>query len=131
MQSLNWSQPPLELLVLSACTTAVGSPDAELGFAGLAAIAGVRTVLGSLWAVSDFGSLALMEAFYDQLARTPTRAEALRQAQLALMNGTVRIEANQITTGHGAVPLPAAIAKSVDLRHPFYWSAFTLIGNPW
>jgi CHAT domain-containing protein len=77
------------------------------------------------------GSLALMGEFYDQLTRTPTRAEALRQAQLALINGTVRIESKQLSTGNGALSLPAAIAQPVNLRHPFYWSAFTLIGNPW
>ncbi len=36
-------------MVLSACRTAVGDLDAELGFAGLAYQAGVKTVIGSLW----------------------------------------------------------------------------------
>ncbi|MEO1622893.1 MAG: CHAT domain-containing protein, partial [Cyanobacteria bacterium J06632_3] len=83
----------LELLILSACTTALGSRDAELGFAGLAAAAGVEASIGSLWNVSDMGTMALMAEFYEQLRGNPLRASALRQAQLSLLQGNTRIEA--------------------------------------
>jgi filamentous hemagglutinin family protein len=140
MTGIEWANPPLQLLVLSACDTAIGSTEAELGFSGLAAASGVHSVLGSLWEVSDIGTLALMSEFYIQLATAPTRSEALRRAQVALRNGTVRVENGNLITSRAIVPLPPNIlsrsrAKSqretIEFRHPFYWSAFTLVGNPW
>ena len=58
VDNLDWQLPNLELLVLSACETAVGDSDAELGFAGLALRAGVKSAVASLWDVSDVGTLA-------------------------------------------------------------------------
>ena len=71
--------PPLELLVLSACRTAIGDEKTELGFSGFAVKAEVKSTLASLWPVSDQGTLALMTTFYHQLRQTPIKAEALRQ----------------------------------------------------
>ncbi|MFZ9740182.1 MAG: CHAT domain-containing protein, partial [Prochlorotrichaceae cyanobacterium] len=68
LRDLQFSQgAPVELLVLSACRTALGNEEAELGFAGLAVQAGVKTSLASLWYVSDEGTLGLMTEFYRQL----------------------------------------------------------------
>lgn len=130
---LNWSQPPVELLVLSACRTALGNEQAELGFAGLAVQAGVKSAVASLWLVNDEATLGLMTQFYKQLKGTPIKAEALRQAQLAMLKGQVRIESGKLYTTQGEVTLPPALANLGDqeLRHPYYWAAFTLIGNPW
>jgi len=134
IRTLNWSQPPVELLVLSACRTAVGSAEAELGFAGLAVAAGVKTALGSFWYVSDDGTLGLMTEFYSQLQTAPIKAEALRQTQLGLLEERVRIENSQLFVSSGTVPLPPELAQKISDKtfdHPYYWSAFTLIGNPW
>ncbi|WP_426587025.1 CHAT domain-containing protein [Dapis sp. BLCC M229] len=49
VRHLGWNNPAVELLVLSACQTAVGNKEAELGFAGFAVATGVKSVLGSLW----------------------------------------------------------------------------------
>jgi len=124
---------PVDLLVLSACRTALGDPEAELGFAGLAVQTGARAALGSLWYVSDEGTLGLMTSFYEQLRQAPSKAEALRQAQLALLRGEVRLENGQLVTPTAQFPLPPELAALGDrpLNHPFYWSAFTMIGNPW
>jgi filamentous hemagglutinin family protein len=100
-------KPPIELLVLSACRTAVGDEQIELGFAGLAAQAGVKSVLGSLWAVSDEGTLGLMMEFYEKLQQAPIKAEALRQTQVAMLKGEVRLEEGQLITSAGSVPLAA------------------------
>jgi len=122
----------LELLILSACTTALGSREAELGFAGLAAATGVEASIGSLWNVSDLGTMALMAEFYEQLREDPLRFAALQQAQLSLLNGNTRIENNRLLTQNGSVPIPTTLVEQdVDFRHPFFWSGFTLVGNPW
>ncbi|MEQ9550632.1 MAG: CHAT domain-containing protein [Coleofasciculus sp. G3-WIS-01] len=135
MQQMNWDNPPVELLVLSACRTAVGDNQAELGFAGLAVASGVKTALGSVWQVSDQGTLALMTEFYNQLGETQIKAEALREAQLSMLRGNVVIEGGQLRgsgTG-GGVLLPPQLAElgQVDLSHPYYWSGFMMIGSPW
>ncbi|MBD2017392.1 CHAT domain-containing protein [Microcoleus sp. FACHB-53] len=123
-----------ELLVLSACRTALGDREAELGFAGLAAQAGVKSVLGSVWNISDEGTLALMTEFYQQLKQAPMKAQALQQAQLAMLKGEVRFEGGELRTTAGEkLPLPPELAKleDQDFSHPNYWSGFTMIGSPW
>ncbi|MBE9114540.1 CHAT domain-containing protein [Lusitaniella coriacea LEGE 07157] len=132
VRTLGWHDPAVELLVLSACRTAIGSEEAELGFAGLAVLAGVKSAMGSLWYVSDSGTLGLMSAFYGQLQDAPIKAEALRQAQLAMIRGEVRFEEGQLITPGGNFPLPPELqVRTLDLSHPYYWSAFTMIGSPW
>jgi filamentous hemagglutinin family protein len=136
LRTLKLNQPPVELLVLSACTTAVGDEKAELGFAGLAVQAGVKSALASLWYVSDAGTLGLMTTFYQALLTSPIKAEALRQAQLAMLNGQVRLDNGQLiyqAETSTAIELPPEIAQrgNVDLSHPFYWAGFTMIGSPW
>ncbi len=86
LRSIKWNNPPVELLVLSACQTAVGNDNVELGFAGLAVQSGVKSALASLWHISDEGTLGLMTEFYEQLKTAPIKAEALRRAQLAMMS---------------------------------------------
>ena len=133
LRQLGWNDPPVELLVLSACQTALGNQDAELGFAGLAVQAGVKSVLGSLWFVSDEGTLGLMTQMYQQLKLAPIKAEALRQTQLAMLKGQVYLKAGQLVSSNQSVPLPAELASIGDknFEHPYYWAAFTLVGNPW
>lgn len=135
MQQMNWDNPPVELLVLSACRTAVGDNQAELGFAGLAVTSGVKTALGSIWQVSDQGTLALMTELYNQLGQTQIKAEALREAQLSMLRGNVVIEGGQLRGSgtRGGVSLPPQLAElgQVDLSHPYYWSGFMMIGSPW
>ncbi|MBK7950948.1 MAG: CHAT domain-containing protein [Deltaproteobacteria bacterium] len=97
---------PLELLVLSACETAIGDERAVLGLAGVAVQAGARSAIASLWKVHDEATMQLFGHFYRELGRPGvSRAEALRRAQRALL----------------AEP---------RFRHPIYWSAFLLV-NGW
>ncbi|XGV94389.1 MAG: CHAT domain-containing protein (plasmid) [Leptolyngbya sp. BL-A-14] len=143
----NWRNPPVQLLVLSACQTAVGDDQligkdqyqAELGFAGLTVQAGVNASIASLWSVADGGTSVLMTEFYKWLKKAPVKAVALQQAQLALINGSWK---PQLTDSPQTVPTmnnPSHVEdqkilnKSVpsDLSDPYYWSGFTMIGNPW
>lgn len=133
LRQLGWHQEaiPIELLVLSACRTAIGDRNAELGFAGLAVQAGVKSALASLWSVADDGTLALMSEFYRALGNPEVtiKAEALRQAQLSMLRGDL-----QVKNGHmGDIELPPELQglTSIDLTHPYYWSAFMLVGSPW
>ncbi|NJP12252.1 MAG: CHAT domain-containing protein [Leptolyngbyaceae cyanobacterium RU_5_1] len=96
---------PLELLVLSACETARGDNRAVLGLAGLAARTGTRSVLSTLWVAQDTPNTEFMARFYQSLSQSGiTKAEAVRQAQLALIQ----------TSGHTT---------------PHIWANYVLIGN--
>ncbi|MDY6936092.1 MAG: CHAT domain-containing protein, partial [Cyanobacteriota bacterium] len=131
----DWHSPgnPVELLVLSACATAVENPESELGFAGLAVRAGVKSAIASMWPVQDTSTLGLMGELYHQLQRQSTKAEALREAQIAMIRGEVRIEGGEVILSETTVPLPPEQADSGDrdFSHPHFWAGFTTIGSPW
>ena len=132
--SLNFHQPPLELLVLSACRTAFGNESAELGFAGLSVQSGAKSVVASLWQVSDTGTLALMSEFYDQLGTIATKAEALRQAQLAMLRNETTAVKDFLSSGNRggfSFSIPPELTAPTDFSHPYFWSGFTLVGSPW
>jgi CHAT domain-containing protein len=100
-----FGESPVELLTLSACQTAEGDDRSPLGLSGMALKTNVRSVLGSLWPVSDEATVQLMQAFYRRLnAMDVSKAQALQQAQIELLRDGKR-------------------------SHPFYWSPFILVGN--
>lgn len=132
IRTLGFDNPAVELLVLSACRTAKNSKDAELGFGGLATSAGVKSALAGLWYVNTDGTLGLITEFYQQLQTAPIKAEALRQAQLAMLQGKVKIDNSKqiLTWSKGDEPLGITLTHD-DLSHPYFWSGFTMIGSPW
>ncbi|WP_069471467.1 CHAT domain-containing protein [Candidatus Marithrix sp. Canyon 246] len=95
---------PIELLILSACETAVGDTQAALGLAGIAIKAGARSAIASLWQVSETSTSKLMTAFYKQICNNTYISKALSfaKAQTTLMT---------------------------QYKHPYYWAGFLLIGN--
>jgi len=95
----------LDLLVLSACETAVGDDEASMGLAGAAVQSGAESALASLWSVNDSGTVALMKGFYTRYREGSGKAEALRNAQLAM------------------------IAEGGMGAQPGIWAAFILLGG--
>jgi len=95
------------LAVLSACESAGGRVLSGEGVQGLSSAflsAGVPAVVATLWPVDDVATARLMELFYDGLARGQSTSASLRGAQKVLRSE------------------PAT-------AHPFYWSAFVLVGD--
>jgi CHAT domain-containing protein len=133
LPQLGLDQPAIELLVLSACRTVLGSEEAELGFAGFAVKSGAKSAIAALWQVSDLETAGLMAELYTQLGQVTYKGEALRQAQLAMLRGDVTVQDGNLVWSGGQMPLPEAFQNQTfaDTRHPFYWSAFTLVGSPW
>jgi CHAT domain-containing protein len=99
------------LVVLSACNTGSSDGLSEEAVSGLGRgffFAGSRLVLITHWEVETLSAQRLVSDFFARAAQEGvSRAEALRQAQLALARG----EAD-----------PA-------WRHPFFWSAYALVGD--
>jgi CHAT domain-containing protein len=111
---LTWREIPLlpladvDLVVLSACQTALGDRSEGREISGLAyqfEMRGAASVIASLWEVDDVSTTALMSGMYGRLQEQGgRRAALLRQAQLELL-------ANE------------------DYAHPFHWAPFVLIGD--
>ena len=104
----HWNLTDVELMVLSACQTAVGGQLGDgreiLGLGYQMQNAGALATIASLWIVDDRGTHLLMDEFYESLhTGNVPKAEALRQAQIALIQS--------------------------DLDHPYYWAPFIIIGN--
>jgi CHAT domain-containing protein len=94
----------LDLLVLSACETAVGDDEASMGLAGAAVQAGAKSAIASLWPVNDVGTAELMKGFYQRYRQGGSKSSALRDAQMAMIQaGGMR-------------------------ANPSIWAAFTLLG---
>ena len=97
---------PIELLVLSACETAIGDERAALGIAGMAVRSGARSTIATLWQVDDEATALFMNRFYKVLTTSKTtKTEALRQAQIEVLQDT-RFQA-----------------------HPYFWAPYVLVGN--
>jgi len=98
----------VNLVVVSACSTAVGKPSAGDEIVGLTRAllyAGTPGVLSTLWEIDDVATTSLMDAFYERFVSGLPAADALREAQLSMLRGNV-------------------------FRSPRLWAAFTLHGNP-
>ncbi|MFN5514619.1 MAG: CHAT domain-containing protein [Cyanobacteriota bacterium] len=131
---LDLNLPATDLLVISACNSAVGNWAVELGFGGMAVQAGVKTALASLWPVGDIGTVGLMDSFYRNLKEVPIKSEALQLAQRALLNGQYRWVNDRLETPQGEIEFKGVDAQkiqSLDLTHPYFWASFLMIGSPW
>ena len=93
------------LVTLSACNTGLG-PVGEEGAANIVNAfieAGSQSVVSTLWELEDHATTHLMIAFYKHLGHHEEKAEALRQAQLEMLNSG---------------------------SPPYYWAGFVLNGEP-
>ena len=100
-----------EWAVLSACETGVGAVQDVEGIVGLRRafqVAGVRTLIMSLWPVDDRATQAWMEALYrHRLEDRESTLEAVHEATLSVLSAERR----------------------AGYEHPFFWGAFVAAGD--
>ena len=97
----------LDLVVLSACNTAMGEHIPGEGLRGLTQAffaAGSQRVLGTLWEVDDQATSEWMESFYRELKNTHSPVMALHRAQQKM-------------------------AADSQWSSPYYWAGFVLAGD--
>lgn len=95
----------VELLILSACETAIGDDLATLGIAGAAFRAGARSAIASLWSLDDAFGVEFTRQLYQNLGQSGiSKAVALQRAQKSLL-------------------------ANPQYEHPRYWATYILIGN--
>ena len=127
---------PLDLVVFSACRTALGDADAELGFSGLALQAGARSAMGTLWYVDDVATSAYFVLMYRYLNQGVPKANAMQLTRQAFLRGQVRLMDDQLL-GPDDQPLLTELTPtqqrrvSQGLQNPFYWAGISLMGAPW
>ena len=107
-------------VVQSACNTASGQGAGAEAISGLGRAffyAGTRSLLVSNWPVETSSAQRLTTDLFARQSADPSleRAEALRQAMLALIDGP------------GATD--AAGKPMFSYAHPIFWAAFTLVGD--
>ena len=100
-------------MTLSACETAMGGGRANgrefEGFGALVQQRGAKAVIASLWPVADASTPLFMQHFYRALQHGRSKADALRAAQLALLDNSGAVEGGY--------------------SHPYHWAPFVLMGN--
>jgi CHAT domain-containing protein len=142
-----------DLVVLSACQTAMGRAAAGeglLGFAHAFLAKGARSVVLSRWKVDDTATALLMVRFYEnllgkrqELKQGMKRAEALAEAKKWLA-GLKRKDAGELAAQLAggvlrgkekpALPFKGKPPKLPQgdrpFAHPYFWAAFVLVGDP-
>ncbi|MFB2769970.1 CHAT domain-containing protein [Pelatocladus sp. BLCC-F211] len=106
IQDVSQGISTVDLLLLTACETARGNDNTNLGLASMAVSAGVRSTFASLWSIDDAATEILVTKFYQYWYQYGfSKAEALQKAQQDL------------------------IALGKKYAHPYYWAPFILLGN--
>jgi CHAT domain-containing protein len=137
-----------DLVTLSACQTGVSERyeggEGYVGFAQAIFLAGARSVVLSLWQVDDTATALLMTRFYENLLghrqdlkKPLPKAEALAEAKRWLRTlsaeDVARLQKDlprQERVGTKTGPSRETALSAHPYEHPYYWSAFILIGDP-
>ena len=99
-----------DMVVLSACNTSNGALKRGEGVMSLARgffYSGAKSVVSTLWPVTDEASTDILIGFYKNLDRGDSKSRALQKAKLDYLRST----------------------EEVELKHPYYWAGFIVVGD--
>jgi CHAT domain-containing protein len=116
-----------EMVVLSACKTALGKEVAGEGVVGLSRafmLAGAKSVVVSLWSVESRSTADLMKRYYGLLKAGKTKEEALRLAKREFREADYAPGPTR-----GVQVVPRGEGGESPAAHPFFWAPFILIGE--
>jgi len=127
---------PIDLFVLSACRTAIGDTQTELGFSGLALQASARSAIGTLWYIDDIVTSAYFVQLYDFLNQRIPKADAIRLTRSAFISKTIRVENDSILGINGKVLISNLQTNEIQnlqrsLNNPYFWAGIQIMGSPW
>jgi CHAT domain-containing protein len=127
---------PLDLISFSACRTALGDADSELGFAGLALQSGSRSAVGTLWYVDDVATSAYFVQMYRYLDSGVPKAEALQLTRQAFSRGLVRLDGDKVLGPDGQVLIGGLTITQqrraeAGFANPYFWAGIELLGAAW
>ena len=149
-QMIRWKLDA-DLVTLSACQTALGrhaGGEGYLGFSQALLLAGARSLVLSLWKVDDTATALLIVRFYqnllgkrDGLKAPMPKAQALAEAKswlrkLTADEVTKLVQQHKLSLAQRGViskttgPERDTVPSARPYEHPYYWSAFILIGDP-
>ena len=129
------------MCIRDRCETALsGGKGKEVeGFATEVQQQGAKAVIATLWKVEDKSTSLLMRDFYRRMAQSKDipKIEALRQAQIAMLEGTGAVPVNDenpetevsLKSGSGGTVRLYNRDKQKPYAHPYFWAPFILFGN--
>lgn len=99
-----------DMVVLSGCNTSNGKLKRGEGVMSLARgffYSGSKSVVSTLWPVADEAGKELLISFYENLNKGDSKSAALHKAKLTYLRNT----------------------EEVELKHPYYWAGFIVVGD--
>lgn len=128
IETLNLSR--VDLAVLSACETGLGSVSGGEGLTGLQRafhVAGVRACIATLWEVDDRATQQIMSRFYKYYWEDGhSGVDALRLAQLDVLRNPALTRGVPTRTEKKTIDSPASTKRRSD---PLYWGGLVISGD--
>jgi CHAT domain-containing protein len=160
VQNIQWKVAPELLVISGCQSALGAEKVPPYAFSGASVASGAKSSLGALWSIADNGTMALMTEFYRQLQRPgATKAQALQRTQQAMLESSSRKSVYfdkdgflHLGNGQSVKINDPAIVEDLEeqiknqngysqdkekndknnfiLRHPYFWSGYTLVGDP-
>lgn len=121
----------VDLVILSACSTAVGdiSDEGSTGLVRALKMAGVKTIIATLWEVDDMSTMLFMQTLHKALSEGDDKHTAYMKAQSRLKNEQVNVSYRPFSPGIMARQRTPETIVLPPFDKPFYWAPFILIDD--